>query len=53
MLTMAAPTIENGLDQSEREGIVSCLAAVLDDTYSLMVRTQVYHCGGTAFRTCA
>ena len=31
MLTMAAPTIENGLDQSERKGIVSCLAAVLDD----------------------
>jgi starvation-inducible DNA-binding protein len=43
MLTMAAPTIENGLDQSERKGIVSCLAAVLDDIYSLMVRTQVYH----------
>jgi starvation-inducible DNA-binding protein len=40
---MTALTIENGLDQSERKGIVSCLAAVLDDIYSLMVRTQVYH----------
>jgi starvation-inducible DNA-binding protein len=43
MLTLAHPKIENGLDPHEREGIVGHLAAVLDDVYSLMVRTQVYH----------
>jgi starvation-inducible DNA-binding protein len=43
MLTMAHPKIENGLGPHERDGIVERLAAVLDDVYSLMVRTQVYH----------
>ena len=43
MLTMAHPKIENGLGPHEREGIADRLAAVLDDVYSLMVRTQVYH----------
>ncbi len=37
------PPVENGLSQETRGTMVLQLAGVLDDVYSLMVRTHVYH----------
>jgi starvation-inducible DNA-binding protein len=43
MLTMAVPSIANGLAPLERAEVVDRLSAVFDDVSSLMIWTQVYH----------
>ncbi len=35
--------VENGLSQEARENMVLQLSGILDDVYSLMIRTHVYH----------
>lgn len=43
MLTQVVPEIQNGLDANVRSELTRRLGAVLDDVYSLMIRTHVYH----------
>jgi len=43
MPTKAVPEFHNGLDASVRSDLARRLGAVLDDVYSLLIRTHVYH----------
>jgi starvation-inducible DNA-binding protein len=43
MNTIEAPIMDNGLSAQTRCDLVGHLAGVLDDVYSLMIRTHVYH----------
>ncbi len=43
MKSHAVPEIANDLAETTRKDMIGALAGVLDDVYSLMIRTHVYH----------